>query len=424
MLHHTMPHSHTKTVIRIVLVLGAVLVLAAVAFGSGNSGSTFSTNTGTGGIELKIDNKTFYNGALMPKLSWALKQLQPWCDKFFNFGDVKPGDTGTTTMSIHIKQNPAYVCLDFKNLKDEENGRNEPEQLADNDTDGELSEELEFFAWRDDGDNTFEIGEKPLFGTSSQSAKDVLKGKTYALADANTGAPYQPNQTKYIGITWCAGNLSVNVATAKIACDQSAMGNEAQTDSMSLDVSLRAVASGQQPKFTCDKSVTPPPPTNTCEIEGHKYDQNGKPLQGWTMGLMKVITHNRGVDVYDLATAVTDKDGYYCLEWDGNTRTPRGVPKYINGPYNFTYRVFEKMQDNWTLQSIEKGPNFNNLTVVPSGDIFKEGKYMSVQIGVQNGYIYASAAYHVDFYNQPTNTVWKQKQNIVERVLSLGNKKP
>jgi hypothetical protein len=32
------------------------------------------------------------------------------------------------------------------------------------------------------------------------------------------------------------------------------MGNEAQTDSMSLDISLRAVFAVQQPKFTCIKT--------------------------------------------------------------------------------------------------------------------------------------------------------------------------
>jgi hypothetical protein len=243
---------YTTTALRIALIVGcvAILVFLAVLRNDG-IGSTFATGSGTGGLEMKIDSKTFYNGVLQPKLSWTLKHLQPWCDFFFKFLDVKPGDTGVNLISIHIKKNPAWVCLDFLNLKDRENGRNEPEGHEDNNNQGELSKELEFFAWRDDGDNIFEVGEKPLFGTSTQNAAEVLKGKSYALADSKHLPAYVPNQTKYIGITWCAGDLTVNTTTAVISCDATAMGNEAQTDSMKLDVALRAVSANQQKTFTC-----------------------------------------------------------------------------------------------------------------------------------------------------------------------------
>ena len=392
----------------------------AVAVLSQNSvfGSTFATGSGTGALELTIDNQTFYNGVLQPTMSWSLKNLVPATDRFFNFSDVKPGDTGTTTMSIHLKNSPAFVCLDFKNLTDAENGINEPESLLDNNQTGELSQELEFFAWRDDGDNKFEIGELPLFGTATQTAKVLLATTSYALSDALNGPAFAVNQVKYIGITWCAGNLAVNTATAQITCDATAMGNEAQTDSMKVDVSIRAVSSTQQPKFTCNK---PPAPVDKCEIEGHKYDQTGKPLANWTMGLMKVITHNKGVDTYDLATAVTDSDGYYCLNWDGETRVARGVSTYQNGPYTFVYRIYEKLLLGWGNVSVEKGPNFSTLAVVPAVDIKKEGDYVSVQIGTQNGYIYANAAYHVDFYNQVLKDKSKTLKKAKHNALSAGH---
>jgi hypothetical protein len=198
-------------------------------------------------------------------------------------------------------------------------------------------------------------------------------------------------------VNWCAGNLTVDVAQAKITCDGTALGNEAQTDSMGVDVVLRAVSSQNQPKFTC---IVPPKPVEQCEIEGHKYDQNGKPLAGWEIGLMKKITHNKGVDVYDLATDVTDADGYYCLNWDGEKRTLRGVSTYVSGPYSFTYYVYEKLVTGWKNVGVEKGPNFSSLSAVPAGSIIKEGTYVSVQMGETNGYIYGNAAYHIDFYNQ------------------------
>ncbi|MES2966751.1 MAG: hypothetical protein V4668_03115 [Patescibacteria group bacterium] len=402
-----MTRNYTIKIAKIILLVGVVTLLFAFFLRTNAVGSTFATTTGTGALELTIDNQTFYNGVLQPTMSWSLKNLVPATDKFFNFDDVKPGDTGTTTMSIHLKNSPAYVCLDFKNLIDAENGINEPESILDTNQQGELSGELEFFAWRDDGDNKFEVGEKSLFGfgTSSQTAKVLLGSTTYALADALNGPAYPVNQTKYIGITWCAGDLTVDIATAKISCDANAMGNEAQTDSMKIDVSIRAVSSTQQPKFTCNKA---PAPLEQCEIEGHKYDEDGKPLANWTIGLMKVITHNKGVDTYDLATAVTDSKGYYCLNWDGEARTPRGIPTYKSGPYTFVYRVYEKLVPGWKNVSVEKGPDVNSLTVVNAGDIKKDGVYVSVQIGTQNGYIYSNAAYHVDFYNQLTKDTSKK----------------
>jgi hypothetical protein len=266
-----MTRVYLTTGIRIIAILIAMfLLLWLVVSSNGVLGSTFATGSGTGSLELLIDSTSIYNGVLQPQLSWQLKDLKPGVDHFFQFNDIKPGDQGTTTISVHVKKNAAWVCLDFLNLKDMENGRNEPEGIVDANNTGELSKELEFFAWRDDGDKHFEIGEQPLFGaTGDQSAIKVLKGQSYALADSIHKPAYQPNQTKYIGIAWCAGNLSVNVATAQVSCDGKAMGNEAQTDSMSLDVSIRAVAADQQSKFTCTSS-------NDDSHDEHNDDGHGK----------------------------------------------------------------------------------------------------------------------------------------------------
>ncbi len=245
---------YTKRGIRIGILCGLVVFLASVLSVRGEEGTTFATGGGTGtpGLELKINSKTYYNGAYMPALSWHLKNLVPGVDKFWNFDDVKPGDTGTSSISIHIKKSPAYVCLDFVNLKNDENTVNEPESAVDTTPfEGELAAGLEFFAWRDDGDNKFEVGEKPLFGTSTQSAVKVLNEKTYTLADSQTGSPYADGSTHYVGIYWCAGNLTVDLSTGTARCDGKVLGNEAQTDSMSVDVKIRAVQSKYNTKFLC-----------------------------------------------------------------------------------------------------------------------------------------------------------------------------
>jgi hypothetical protein len=228
------------------------LMILAFSYRADATGFTFAN----GGFNLKIDSKATYNGVLQPQSTWALKNLVPGVDKFFQLSDVKPGDTGTTTISIHVDKE-AWVCLDFENLKQKENGRNEPEQLADNSggaNSGELAAGTEFFAWYDDGDNKYEIGELPLFGTSTpQSALQLFNNATYVIADAAAGNAIPANQTKYIGITFCAGNLTVNTATAKISCDGKVLGNAAQTDSFSVDIGLRAVPKKDNKNFTCKK---------------------------------------------------------------------------------------------------------------------------------------------------------------------------
>lgn len=138
-----------------------------------------------------------------------------------------------------------------------------------------------------------------------------------------------------------------------------------------------------------------------CEIEGHKYNQAGVPLNGWSIGLMKIITHDNGVDVYDLDTRITNEDGYYCLEWDGETRVGREESTYVNdSSYSFVYRVYEKLVAGWENVSVEMGSDSSNLAVVADEDIVIAGDEVGVQIGENNGHIFANAAYHVDFYNQ------------------------
>ncbi len=334
-----MSRTYIKIGVRTTLIVGVVALLVYALGVRGSSvGATFATGSGTGGLEMKIDSRTIYNGVLQPALSWALKDLTPWADHFFNFGDVKPGDHGTNTISIHIKKNPAWVCLDFVNLKDKENGKNEPESQVDGTSDGELSHELEFFSWMDDGDNKYEIGERALFGTSTQSAFEVLKGKSYALADAHTGTAFPAGQTKYVGVVWCAGDLSVSTTTASIACNGEAMGNEAQTDSMSLDVALRAVSSKDQKRFSCTND-TPEPAL--CLARGNLL-KNGsfeKPKVGrakwdvfpsvvggleWTVAWVTPATNSPTVPLLELQRGLPAFEGKQFAELDSDFYGPPG----------------------------------------------------------------------------------------------------
>ncbi len=240
----------TKIVGRGVLLVGLFGLVGMAVYARGiQPGVTFATY----GIDLKIDSEATYNGVPVPSGTWALKDLVPGVDKFWNFDDIKPGDYGENTISMHVKKADAWLCLDFNNLSQSENSVNEPEshEDANGEAGGELADVMEFFAWKDDGDNIFEKGETPLFGTSTQSAINVLNETTYPIGDSSWGGSCGVNQSRYVGIYWCAGDLQVDLNTAQIVCDGSGLGNETQTDSMTVDVSIRALPSKENPKFIC-----------------------------------------------------------------------------------------------------------------------------------------------------------------------------
>jgi hypothetical protein len=245
----------TRLITRGAVISIVLLLLVAInAYSQETTGDTVATFSTGGGIDLKIDAKTTYNGVLQPMSTWSLKNLQPYADKFFKLHDVKPGDWGETTISLHVKNKDAWACMRFQNLKDKENSINEPESLEDpnGNISGELADGLEFFSWHDDGDNIFEKGEKPIFGTTTQSAVVTLNNKTYAITDAWTPKnPLKVGVTKYIGLQWCAGNMTVDIANAIVTCDGTAMSNEAQTDSMSVDISFHVVSSWNHAHWTC-----------------------------------------------------------------------------------------------------------------------------------------------------------------------------
>jgi hypothetical protein len=252
----------TKITARMLLVAGVFAVVVAANYVRGVAGDTGITFA-TGGLNLKIDSAGWYNGAMIPSATWGMKNLTPGVDKFFNFDDIKPGDYGCEVISMHVNA-PAWMCLDFKNLKQSENGINEPESHEDGTPGPDLADGTEFFGWMDDGDGKYEPpSEKPIFGTSTQAASYVFASTTYAIADAR-GNRCEMNTKRYVGMCWCAGNLTVNPLTGKFSCDATALGNRAQTDSFSIDVSVRAQLAPEMPKFQCGGYAPVSPPCTKC----------------------------------------------------------------------------------------------------------------------------------------------------------------
>jgi predicted ribosomally synthesized peptide with SipW-like signal peptide len=86
--------------------------------------------------------------------SWSLTDLG--IQKLFNFSDIKPGDTGEDTVSLHVFDNDAWGRMKIDVTKDSDNTCTEPELEAEPDCtpsgDGELRKDMDFYVWLDEGE--------------------------------------------------------------------------------------------------------------------------------------------------------------------------------------------------------------------------------------------------------------------------------
>ncbi len=266
----------------ITFTLASVLAGSTGAFLSDMEKSTGNTFT-AGAIDLKIDNTSYYNGAISSSTSWVLSDLT--IQKFFDFLDLKPGDFGEDTISLHVDNNDSYLCANVKLTSNDENGCTGPEALVDKTCDnpgpgqGELAQNMNFIWWADDGDNVYETGEKIISG-GPIGAIPVGGSVTVPLADSQnniwtgSGGPVPGGQTLYIGKAWCFGNISAvplpqdglgttsprtpGNSTGGIACDGSSLNNSTQTDSLTADVSFTAVQSRHNDSFLCMQTTERP----------------------------------------------------------------------------------------------------------------------------------------------------------------------
>lgn len=168
-------------------------------------------------------------------------------DHFFVFDDIKPGDWGTNLISLHSYENDAWACLVAHDGESDEGGVQESE-LPDNDEEGELQDYINFFAWVDDGDGEYESGETQL-GVSTLGDLGAI-----ASFDSKTGEYLTGTSTEYIGLAWCAGDISLNESD-EIVCDGNGMANDAQTDSFTASLTAYAEQWRNNSNFDCGNVI-------------------------------------------------------------------------------------------------------------------------------------------------------------------------
>lgn len=224
-----------KSILGSILVIGVVTAMLGASTQSWLSDEEKSVGNFlvAGSLDLKVDlvNSTHYrhNGTLLEWKNFSEKNLGPR-DKFFCWDDIKPGDYGEFTLSLHLYDNPSYLYFNISNILDIDNGINEPEDMVDgvkNGSDstptGDLDDYVFFWIWIDwgvipgFGDDEESEGDNECQCSSGEPVithghlKDISpNGETWNLSKIMEmyGYPYgisgimQPCVTYYIAIAW------------------------------------------------------------------------------------------------------------------------------------------------------------------------------------------------------------------------------
>ncbi|MFW6384928.1 MAG: hypothetical protein ACOCY7_02205 [Halodesulfurarchaeum sp.] len=117
--------------------------------------------------------------------------------------DVKPGDSGEVTFSLHLFDNPGYIWMNGELLENRENSVTEPESkdpdendsmpfLEEIDDSGELAEEIFVTIWYDeDGDNVHDEDEAVILRGSLLEVLEIL--------DTDLGVPLDGDRATEFG---------------------------------------------------------------------------------------------------------------------------------------------------------------------------------------------------------------------------------
>jgi len=241
---------------KILISLSTIAAIAIIAIGATvsyfsntetSSGNTFIA----GAIDLKIDNECHLNGRVCTNgywqgtdepcdCTWELMDLDG--KAIFNFTDVKPGDDGEDTISLHVDSNPAWICAEVSNVAQNENGCNVPEDIVDGTcgtpglNEGELWDNLTFSIWMDkDCDNVYDTEDAPYLVENAKATN--LK---WPIADSQHGQG--PIQNACIGVAWSVPD---------------AVGNIIQGDSVTGDITFNAYQARNNMSFLCNPPVGP-----------------------------------------------------------------------------------------------------------------------------------------------------------------------
>ena len=288
--------------------------------GSATSSNRLADGVDAGDVAAAVLAYNTANPANVPQAgeacagTWDLTDLdnQEFSYTFFDYGDLKPGDSGENTISLHVYNNDAYMCATVDNVADLDNTQTEPEaDVPDVDglLSGELDSELNFFIWEDDGDNILEAEENILVdGANGEGIEGV-----YDLYTSLTG-PLTGSSTAYLGVYWCYGDVTLVGTT--LSCSGESVTNVSQTDSLKADITFYIEQARHNEEFTCVTPTTTPVVTRLTLEKSLLQDQvNPVDETLWTLTASSTNTATliSGIEASPAVSAAVVVPGTYVL---------------------------------------------------------------------------------------------------------------
>lgn len=347
--------------------LVSLMIIGLVAAGLGgttiavfNDSETSADNQFVAGeLDLQIDWEESYNGEQV-----ETQELTNDPGAIFELEDLKPGDHGEATVSLHLDDNPGWIWMNFNQTSNWDNACTEPERKAEGQcgSEGELGEHLMFTIWSDDGDNVLQEDENVIFEGTAHELSEQSQISEGLLLDSDPSTEeveaFPASETKYTGIKW-----EIPLET----------GNEIQGDSKTFDIGFYTEQerhNPQEPETPEEpgNETEPPeePPTN--DSDANDTVENGTDADLKAISFVSFCTvedqeSNQSGEQTPSEPCPANQSQLVKFEWTGNTFEAEGDSEGISiNPTNFKENdTTELIEADWTSSTdIE-------TTVVKSG---------------------------------------------------------
>jgi hypothetical protein len=314
-----------KLIISLSTIAAITIIAVGATVGYFSNTETSSGNTFiAGAIDLKVDNECIINGQIVQDCTWSAP-IDLKGKAIFNLTDVKPGDTGEDTISLHVDSNPAWVCAEISNVTQTENECNLPESKVDitcgdpGVDEGELWNNLTFSIWMDNG-----AGENACNNIKDEDETYLVENAPatnleWPIADSQHGQG--PITDACIGVAWSV---------------PAAVNNIIQGDSVTGDITFKAYQARHNENFVCN-----PPTTATLTVIKHVINNDGgNAVAGeWTMDITGTNPSNNNFPGQESpGVTITLDPGSYSVDESGG---PSGYSKSLSADCSGTIAAGE-----------------------------------------------------------------------------------
>mgnify|MGYP000880980475 CR=1 FL=1 len=234
-----------------ILFLVALSIKYTVAFYS-DIEKSFDNIFTAGVIDLEVANSDEYlnsqTGKQNSSTTWNFGET---IQKFFDFSNLKPGDSGRDEIKLRVKTNPAWVCAKIYNILSLDGIDSEPELIDDQTpgAEGEIDDDAEFIFWNDVNSNNIPDGSEKILWhgkLDSEKAFAIADSKYNLFFDQNN--PLEPDTIYRIKKSWCLGTFENGFAT----CNGRMLNNRTQGDKLTADIAFFAIQSRNNLDFVCE----------------------------------------------------------------------------------------------------------------------------------------------------------------------------